>query len=402
MKKIIAIILTITILITGMVTAMVTAQPRRHYYQYSDVHTVQSGESLYLIAKRHGTTLERVRQLNPYHGDMIYPGQNIIVRRSIHDTGQNFIPYRVVYGDTVGRIAERFGTGIALISAINPDVNIDMIYAGQKLNVLADFTEHRVVRGDTLYELAQRYSTTVEMIQLFSGIDSTFLKVGEFLNIPTREMQTIIRPEIPWTVNLSGDQPTWTYTTYNVRVGDTAWSIAGRFGIPIQELLRANEKSLTAQLRAGQTLQIPVHNIPRRTVPGSQFGEYLDWQTEAQFLLPINQTATIIDFETETSFRVRRTIGTNHADVEPLTAQETEIARSIFGGRHSREPRAIIVEVDGRRIAASMSFYPHGVYYIPDNNFDGHFDIHFRNSSHHADGRVDAGHQDSVRTAAGR
>ena len=48
-----------------------------------------------------------------------------------------------------------------------------------------------------------------------------------------------------------------------------------------------------------------------------------------------------------------------------------------------------------------MSSTPHGIEYITGNNFSGHFDVHFRNSTRHADGLVTAAHQEQVRRAAG-
>jgi len=370
-------------------------------YPFSNIHRVEQGESLYLIAQRHGTTLSRIRRLNRNIGDTIYPGQHLIVYRSFFDTGLNHIPYKVREGDTVGRIAENFGVSISTISAMNPDINLDVIYPGQKINILADFKEHRVMPGDTLFMLSQTYGATEELIQQFSGISTHYLKVGQFLNVPMHEQRNIVRPHIPWTVDISVYEPTVTQTTYNVRAGDTAWNIAIRFGVPLRELLYVNNMNADGRITVGQTLLVPVHHIPKQQTPGSQFGEYLDWWTEAQYVLPINQIAMVIDHHTETAFRIRRTMGENHADAEPMTAYDTEIARGIWG-EYSWAPRPVIVEVDGRRIAASMSFFPHGVQYIVGNDFDGHFDIHFRNSSWHSDGRVDEAHQENVRIAAGR
>jgi hypothetical protein len=44
---------------------------------------------------------------------------------------------------------------------------------------------------------------------------------------------------------------------------------------------------------------------------------------------------------------------------------------------------------------------PHGVVYITNNNFDGHFDIHFLNSTRHVDGKIDRYHQEKIKIAAG-
>src|SRR5690606_32806376 len=100
-------------------------------------------------------------------------------------------------------------------------------------------------------------------------------------------------------------------------------------------------------------------------------------------------------------FRIKRTIGANHADCEPLTAQDAAVLKQVWGGAYSWKERAGIIEVGGRRLAASRSSMPHGIEYIADNNFNCHFDVHFRNSTRHADGLVTAAHQEQVRRAAG-
>ena len=47
------------------------------------------------------------------------------------------------------------------------------------------------------------------------------------------------------------------------------------------------------------------------------------------------------------------------------------------------EGAAVIIETGGRKLAASMSSMPHGIQYITGNNFNGHFDVHFKNSTRH-------------------
>jgi hypothetical protein len=96
----------------------------------------------------------------------------------------------------------------------------------------------------------------------------------------------------------------------------------------------------------------------------------------------------------------RRTIGANHADSETVSVNDTNIAKSIWGG-FSWTPRAVIVEVDGRKLAGSKSFMPHDVQYITNNGITGHFDVYFGNSTRHKDGKTDASHQLQIERAAG-
>ena len=155
------------------------------------------------------------------------------------------------------------------------------------------------------------------------------------------------------------------------------------------------------QLSVGQKIMVPVHRVPVKDTPGSEYGEYLDWWTEAQYVFPVNKVATVTDLQTGKKFRIKRTIGANHADCEPLTAKDAAIIKEVWGGICSWKERAVIIEVDGRKLAASMSSMPHGIEYIADNNFNGHFDVHFRNSTRHVDGKITAAHQEQIRRAAG-
>lgn len=149
--------------------------------------------------------------------------------------------------------------------------------------------------------------------------------------------------------------------------------------------------------------------------------ELLDWNV-AKDIFSINSTAEVMDVYTKKTFRVKRTMGTNHADAEALTSEDTKIIKSIWGG-FSWERRPIILNINGRKLAASMSAMPHaGIDSAPafkvidnrsegygrgqnldvvkKNGMDGHFDIHFLNSTRHMDGKKDPQHQAAILEAA--
>lgn len=149
--------------------------------------------------------------------------------------------------------------------------------------------------------------------------------------------------------------------------------------------------------------------------------ELLDWNT-AKNIFTKNSKAKVIDVYTHKSFNVQRTMGDNHADTEALTKKDTKIIKEIWNG-FSWTRRPVIVEVNSRYLAASMSAMPHagidnkpafitvdnrsGGYgtganldVIKNNNMDGHFDIHFLNSTRHMDGKKDPQHQKAILIAA--
>ncbi|QMV39935.1 hypothetical protein [Cohnella cholangitidis] len=111
---------------------------------------------------------------------------------------------------------------------------------------------------------------------------------------------------------------------------------------------------------------------------------------------------TLTDLETGLSFRVQRRAGSSHADVQPITKEDSKIMHQIYGGKWSWKRKAVLVQSGPNRIAASMNGMPHGGDGIPDNGFSGHFCVHFRNSTSHRSEVPDPAHQLMVHKAAGQ
>lgn len=101
--------------------------------------------------------------------------------------------------------------------------------------------------------------------------------------------------------------------------------------------------------------------------------------------------ALVTDVRTGRQFWVKRYGGTYHADVEPLTSKDTATAKKNYGGSFSWDRRAIWVTVGSLTYAASMNFMPHANYSIKDNDYPGHFCIHFKGSRLHLSGTERAG-----------
>lgn len=373
------------------------------YVDAGGYYTVKSGDSLSVIARDLGTTVSQLRTINNLTTDTLQVGQKLKVGAEINHeetlTSDRPSEYTVASGDTLSGIGKRFGVAVDEIKQIN-NLSNDFIRVGQvlKLEALPQVQEYTVKSGDSLSVIAQDFNTTVESLKRLNHLTSNTIRVGQVLQVQTsasmqdNEGQEVNKPPIT--------ENTVSYTTHTVVSGDNIWNLSVQYGIPDKELLAVNNLTRSSVLKIGQELTIPVHEIAVQSTVSERHGEYLDWWTEAQYVFPIGTTAKVIDFITGESFNVKRTIGANHADVETLTQNDTNIARSIWGG-FSWNIRSVIVEVNGRRLAASMSLFPHDVQYIHDNGMNGHVDIHFKNSTRHVDGAINQRHQELVREAAG-
>jgi len=125
-----------------------------------------------------------------------------------------------------------------------------------------------------------------------------------------------------------------------------------------------------------------------------------DWN-EVNQLLPKYSKFTVQDMETRKKFRVQRRAGSHHADVQPLTAKDTKIMKEIYGGKWSWKRRAIYILHKKKKIAASMHGMPHGGGAL-QNNFPGHFCIHFYGSTTHRTNAMDLSHMLMIYKASGK
>ncbi|GAX91603.1 hypothetical protein EFBL_3293 [Effusibacillus lacus] len=137
-----------------------------------------------------------------------------------------------------------------------------------------------------------------------------------------------------------------------------------------------------------------------QTLREQHFGQPIPW-TQAKELLPRKGNAQVVDLETGKSFMVQRRAGSRHADVQPLTEQDSHVMKEIYNGKWSWRRRAILVKTDDKTIAASMNGMPHGAGAIYGNDFPGHFCIHFEASTTHGKRTPDPAHYLMVRKASG-
>ena len=95
--------------------------------------------------------------------------------------------------------------------------------------------------------------------------------------------------------------------------------------------------------------------------------------------------------------------GFNHSDVEPLTTQDTDTMKQIFG-TWTWTPRPVVIFHNGMNIAASLSGMPHSFDNTPNNGVTGHFDLYLKNSIPHASetsGAYVQQHYNNIPIAAG-
>ncbi len=108
---------------------------------------------------------------------------------------------------------------------------------------------YKVMKGDTLYGIAKKLDTSVDEIKKLNNLTSNLLSIGQILKIPTKIIDT-------------GDTD-----IYEVKRGDTLYSIANKYGISLSELKAINSLD-SDNLSVGQILKVPsgLSNVNSYTV----------------------------------------------------------------------------------------------------------------------------------------
>jgi len=133
-------------------------------------------------------------------------------------------------------------------------------YAALSKNDRANYKHHRLKQGDTLLALSKQYGVRVDDIMDLNSIrNPRSLRVGSDLVLPLKKGYTKLPiSELKDDYNRSHRQ------SYNVRNGDSLWSISRRFGVTEKQLRVWNRLGWSNLIRPGQRLAVSSHSAKKQ------------------------------------------------------------------------------------------------------------------------------------------
>jgi membrane-bound lytic murein transglycosylase D len=249
---------------------------------------VDGSVELAVLARCAGTTVDELKALNPALRRYATPPEGYDVRLPVGKKETfaaafskvpksewiTVVRHTVRKGETLGKIAARYGTSVSDLSRANNLRNANRIYVGMSLTVpkggssaeavasvasssRSDASSssrssssgssssrpstHTVQRGESLSTIASKYGTTVTALRSANGLSSSKILVGQKLKLSGTAS--------------SGSSSSST-STHVVRKGESLGSIASRYGVSVSSLQKANGIRDASHIVVGQKLKI--------------------------------------------------------------------------------------------------------------------------------------------------
>ncbi|MEJ2749256.1 MAG: LysM peptidoglycan-binding domain-containing protein, partial [Anaerolineae bacterium] len=200
--------------------------------------------------------------------------------------------YVVQPGDTLFRIARRFGISVATLAAANQIANPSRIFVGQMLAIPTGNAviapppavpdpnpapggngTYTVRPGDTLSIIARKFGVDMAALAAVNNLaNPSFIRVGQILTMPgAAAAPPPANPQPAPTEMPPGDG-----TVYIVQRGDTLYIIARKFGVTVQALTAVNHITNPSLIFPGQKLLIAAggndsNPVPAEPAPQSTF-----------------------------------------------------------------------------------------------------------------------------------
>ncbi|MFN2323147.1 MAG: LysM peptidoglycan-binding domain-containing protein [Trueperaceae bacterium] len=164
--------------------------------------TVRAGDSLFEIGLAQGVSVDDLIAWNDLDGTLIKPGQVLALRQPANAPAAAPLVVHVASGDSLWTLARRHGTTVDALAASNGISTNGTLRVGQALTVPGQYAavhatsgaagadvggaasaEIRVVPGDNLWKIARQHNTTVASLMALNGLPHDRLVVGQTLRV---------------------------------------------------------------------------------------------------------------------------------------------------------------------------------------------------------------------------
>ncbi|ESU19577.1 hypothetical protein FCR2A7T_17320 [Flavobacterium cauense R2A-7] len=267
-------------------------------------HKVVSGESVYSIAKKYNVTEAEIIEINPKAKGLLQLDMVLSIpknsKKKAEDKKAKFVPkgpsHKVESGESLYTIAKKYDIPMDKLREANPQLDSDNLQLGELLalpkgikkqvedkpskaesakiaKLQSKLQKHTVASGESFYVIAKKYNISVEELKKANPqVENDKLDIKDVVFIPGTENVVVkdkkakeekkkevekIKVETPVVVTeekkSTGNETLG--TIHEVVAKETKYGISKRYGISIAELEKLNPQ-ITNGLEVGQQLVV--------------------------------------------------------------------------------------------------------------------------------------------------
>ena len=267
-------------------------------------HIVVNGESVYSIAKKYNVTEAEIFELNPKAKGLLQLDMVLLVpknsKKKAEEKKSKVVPkgpaHKVESGESLYTIAKKYDTSIEKLRDANPQLDSDNLQLGELLalpkgikkqvedkpskaevakiaKLQSKLQKHTVASGESFYVIAKKYNISVEELKKANPqVENDKLDIKDVVFIPGTENIVVkdkkvkeekkkekensaIEDDVVASVQDKSNSGNENNLLHEVLPKETKYGISKRYGISIAELEKLNPQ-LTNGLEVGQQLVI--------------------------------------------------------------------------------------------------------------------------------------------------
>ena len=147
-------------------------------------YTVKKGDTLWSIANKNNITVNELKTINNLKTNTLQIGQILKLNKTSNSpsTTSNEVRYTVQKGDSLWAIANKYNTTVDKIKTTN-NLSSNLLQIGQVLIIPSstNYLQYIVKKGDSLWLIAKNYNSTVDKIRKINNLTTDVLQIGQQL-----------------------------------------------------------------------------------------------------------------------------------------------------------------------------------------------------------------------------
>lgn len=295
------------------------------YSQATLKHKVTKGESIYTISKKYNVKETEIYELNPEtQGKYLQLNATLLIpTKNLEDVTPK--THTIVAGETLNLIAQKYNLKLSKLMELNPNVDSRRLKIGTVLHIASSekkeetttiVVEYKVVSGETLGGIAQKYNLSLKaLLKLNPEVDANKIKVGTVLKLADVHENTENKTDAfqNQQTEIITNSEQFQLKTHKIKKGETLKLIAKKYKLSIQQLQALNPKLEPRKLKVGAVVALNKMD----SIAGNKF------KKDSSYTVFVDETKDLVHkvLENETKYSIAKKYGITVEKIDELNPE---------------------------------------------------------------------------------